>query len=331
MDEDKQHFQKSSNLLSLKQLSKTFKSDLFEKERQVVSDLSCDFPKGKCTGLLGHNGAGKTTTIRMILGLIATDNGQIFFNNENLTYKERRSIGYMPETNKLPALLTPQEILNFQLKTFSDKHLSRSERKNLIEQQLKQVDLWDHRNKKVKHLSKGMGRKLAWSYAIIHQPPLLILDEPFSGLDPLGRKQMQTWIEQAKRTDKTVILCTHELWSVEALCDEVHIMRKGKLVYSTLSEKSDNSAIKAEGLYSLHVSGAKKETLEKLKSELKLSDWLSMEGEGWLSKLQFSDYSGASKWLSACLSKGFVVVHFGSEGLIKEHNLLQYFKGDLVQ
>jgi ABC-2 type transport system ATP-binding protein len=316
------------NHLELLGITKTFKNDIFKKNHIAINGLTCSFPTGKCTGLLGHNGAGKTTTIRVILGLVFSDRGDIKFNGENLGRKHRKVIGYMPEINKLPANLTPYEILHQQLQVYSPLISAQVGKNAMIEKALKDIELWDHRHKKVKHLSKGMGRKLAWAHATIHNPILLILDEPFSGLDPVGRMRMRKWIEEQKIAGTTIILCTHELWAVEALCDEVHIIRKGSLVFSTLSADFKNDHPTQEGVYSLHLSGVNIDLLNSLQRQYGLPNWSKISQEGWLSKLQFQEYNSATKWLSLAMSRGFVVIYFGSEGIIKEQNLLPYFEGD---
>lgn len=312
-------------ILEMKGVNKLFKNDLLKKNRLALDDVNCSFQKGKCTGLLGHNGAGKTTTIRVILGIIFADKGDILFKGTPINNKSKYYIGYMPETNKLPLNQTPLEILWSHLKIFSNGQMPNKEIESRCQESLRQIGLWVHRDKRVKNLSKGMGRRLAWGQATIHKPELLILDEPFSGMDPLGRQEMKEWIDNAKHNGTTIILCTHELWAVHALCDHVQIMNKGQVVYSSLSDKTkdDNEVTN----YELQISGTTEEVLKELKEKKSLPEWDSVIQEGWLSKLNFKNYESAVSWFSACIENGYLILNFANTGSTSDVDLLKYFKG----
>ncbi|MEZ4743733.1 MAG: ABC transporter ATP-binding protein [Bdellovibrionota bacterium] len=315
----------NNRVLQLKNLSKTFKNEVFKKKRPALTNLSCGFEPGKCTALLGHNGAGKTTTIRLILGILFPDSGEILFEGKPLNTRSRAKIGYMPEVNKQAHNLTPLEVLKSHSSLFLRKQ-NKKEIQQLIERKLKEVKLWEHRHKKIKQLSKGMARRVAWLQASIHQPELLILDEPFSGLDPLGRQEMQAWIEQEKKRHVSIILCTHELWSVNILCDDIHILNNGNLVYSSQDVEVTDRPEPDSG-YILHVSGTSQETLQEMASSLSLKPWQGLEQEGWSSKLMFDEYQDACQWLSACIKRGFLIINFTSDGKRSESFLLQFFEG----
>ncbi len=135
-------------ILEIKNLSKRFDKDLFKKSQTVLDSLSCGFPEAQCTGLMGHNGAGKTTTIRTIFGLIRPDAGEVLFRGSPLTLKDKRRIGYMPETNKLPVNLTCEEILLHHLKVFNPTEISPRHYKETVKGKLEEIGLWDHRKKK---------------------------------------------------------------------------------------------------------------------------------------------------------------------------------------
>lgn len=324
----------STITLDLQGLKKTFSSDLLEKSQVVIDNLSCSFPEGKCTGLLGHNGAGKTTTIRMILGLIRPDEGKILFYGSPITTADKAEIGYMPEIKKLPNALTPREVLKGHLNLFKKPRNP----KQIIEEKLEQVGLANHQNKKIQHLSKGMARRLAWAQATIHNPKMLIVDEPFSGLDPLGRRQMQSWIEEQKKHGTTILLCTHELWTVQALCDDIHILNKGKLVLTSIDREgtapsqdvvvTPKTTFDGRHQYNIHISGTDEPTLRQLGEDSHLLPWQHYNQSGFLSILGFTDYISAAAWLATCLENGIVVTRFGDETFIEEEELLPYFKGD---
>lgn len=311
-------------VLQLKNISKTFKNEVFKKHRSALDNLCISFEKGKCSGLLGHNGAGKTTAIRIILGILFADRGEILFNGTPITSSAKLQIGYMPEINKLAGNMTPREILASQLRLYCP-NLSRRERERMIDAKLQQVQLTAHQNKRIKHLSKGMGRRIAWAQASIHGPALLILDEPFSGLDPVGRREMQIWIESEKTRGVSIILCTHEFATVEALCDSIYILQSGHLAYT--SDNFQGVGTAAEGLhqYLLHVSGTTEKLIDDLRIQFKLPPWQDLRQEGWSTKLSFREYGDASAWLATCLGQGLLIISFASDASRSEAILLPYF------
>ncbi len=311
--------------LEIRNLRKVYDKDLFKKKQVVVDDLNCRFLEGQCTALMGHNGAGKTTTIRMIFGLISPNVGEILFRGEALSTRDKKRIGYMPETNKLPMNLTCEEILQHHLRVFRPNHLKPSEYKSAIETTLKEIELWDHRKKKVRELSKGMGRRLSWAQATIHKPELIILDEPMSGLDPLGYKLMVSLIQKLKQEKVTIILCTHELWSIEQLCEHVHIMNKGKLIYSTLDGKGERDENVA---HQLTLSVPKLETVQELAVALNLPKAREIKGHQHRVEITLNTYSDAVRWLEASVKQGLVIVNFAKLSPLSEGRLIQYF-GDM--
>ena len=162
--------------------------------------MSFEVLKGKCTGFLGHNGAGKTTSIKMILGLTNITSGSIEFEGENIKSVSNSNFGYMAETSKLPSHLTCYEALKYHCMLYDIQ-----DETSLIDEKLKEIELWDHKNKRLSELSKGMGRRISWALATIHKPKLLILDEPFSGLDPKGRILIEKLIVEEK--EKIYLSC----------------------------------------------------------------------------------------------------------------------------
>lgn len=314
-------------ILEVKNLRKVFDQDLFKKKQLVLDDLNLSFPEGSCTALMGHNGAGKTTTIRTIFGLIKPDRGEVYFKGHPLTLQDKRLIGYMPETNKLPGNLTCEEVLWHQLRVFNPKDLKSKHYREAIEKQLREVGLWEHRRKRVGKLSKGMGRRLSWAQATIHRPELIILDEPMSGLDPLGYKLMVQLISKLREQRTSIILCTHELWSIQQLCDHVHIMKKGRLVFSSLhpvqgQQKSQHFP------HFMAVSGCSPEALKALQETRKLPAAGDIQSQAYRTELWFKDYPDAVKWLEACLAHGLVVVDFRKSSHFDEEQLIRYFEED---
>ena len=216
-------------IITCKNLNKTFKSDLFKKEKRSLDHLSCQFESTKLSVILGHNGAGKTTLIKSILGLTHLDSGEILFHDHPMTLEDRQNIGFMPENNWFPTLLTPLETIMFHANLLMDS--SDIYEKSMA--QLKKVGLEKHSHKKNIHLSKGMGRRLAWAMASIHQPQLLILDEPYSGLDPVGREELLDWLSEQVEQKTSIILCTHELHYLPKETDDLIIFNQGQLAYES--------------------------------------------------------------------------------------------------
>lgn len=311
-----------NSILEIKNLSKVFNKDLFKKPSKAIESLTCNFETGQCTGLMGHNGAGKTTTIRSIFGLIKPDKGEILFKGKAIGLKEKKLIGYMPEINKLPLNLTPEEILSYQLHIFDIGTIKRRDHRDLIKEKLEQVELWKHKSKKVKELSKGMARRLAWAQATIHKPELIILDEPFSGLDPLGRQLLNHLINGMRQEKKSIILCTHELSSASDLADKLYILNKGKLVY-TSSESLDQNSQTPD--FELTVAGCSPEDLDHIANDTQLPEWSFRDEHGYHQKLWFKDYTHACAWLKACVDKGIVIINFTKCQQFNESRLIKFF------
>ena len=139
----------------------------------------------------------------------------------------------MPEISKLPKNLKVHETIKTQNRLYSaTSGQSKKDAREKIHSLMKEAGLWVHRNKKISQLSKGLARRVSWCCAVSHNPDIVILDEPFAGLDPIGRRDMSHWIEALKKADKTVVLCTHEIESILNNCDSLHILRMGEVAFS---------------------------------------------------------------------------------------------------
>jgi len=195
---------------------------------QAVSDLTLSLNSGEILGFLGANGAGKTTTIKMLLGFFAPDNGQIAVYGQNPSdAATRQRVGYMPETAYYYPYLNIHELLSFYgglCGMSADLIHQRSE------ELIARTGL-EHAGKRLlKTYSKGMLQRAGIAQALLHDPDLLILDEPFTGLDPLARIQLRDLILDLKTKGKTILFSSHELSEAELMCDRVAIMKAGKLV-----------------------------------------------------------------------------------------------------
>lgn len=317
-------------ILEIRNLNKVFKGDLFRKKQTAINNVSCRFLRGKCTGLLGHNGAGKTTTIRSIFGLIRPTSGEILFNGGPITTAIKARIGYMPEVNKLPTNLSCEEILRSHMSIYMP-HLSRKALTAKVAESLRHVGLLDARNKRVKVLSKGMGRRIAWAQATIHDPDLVILDEPFTGLDPVATSDLLGWIKGCKEQGKSLVLCTHDLWAVRELCDDVHVFRKGQLVYSTLDVSAiTRTAALNSANYQLVLSGVRESDLKQLAETFRLKPWDYLSQKNLVMRLTFKEYEVASAWLKACIERGLIILRFADEIAVEDDSIKALFEGGQV-
>lgn len=218
--------------LELRNISKTFRDDIFTRPEKALEAVTCSFRTGIATAVLGHNGAGKTTSMRLMLGLLNQDDGEILFDGAPMRREARGRIGYMPETSKLPLELCAEELLNFHLNLYKPR-LSLQERRTVTGASLDLVGLSSqYRQKKIRKLSKGLGRRLSWALATVHAPELLILDEPFTGLDPLGRLDLCRWLSEWVSKGGSVIMSTHELDMARRLCEDFVVLREGRVVYA---------------------------------------------------------------------------------------------------
>lgn len=329
MNDFQKHEHLPTALLELKNISKSFKPEVFGKTIHSLTDISLSFPQGRCTGLVGHNGAGKTTTIRLILGLIHQSKGQILFRGKPMTRESRSSIGYLAELARFPAGLSCKEILETHLSLY--RIGDGTSRKQLIASKLAQVGLEPFANRKARQMSKGMQQRLAWAQATIHEPDLLILDEPFSGLDPIGRMTMKNLILEEKKRGLTMILCTHELPQITSLCDHIHILRKGELVHSSVETTTKSETLQDLPRYFVDISGTQPAELEKVATKLKLPPYKTFHQDGFILRLGFADYMSASSWLAPAMQQGWVVVRFGDDNSATEEQLLVHFKEEFTQ
>lgn len=207
--------------LELEHLVKDFE------DKRAVDDVSLKMKRGEILGLLGPNGAGKTTTMRMIMNIIAPDSGTIKILGENFSERLKEKIGYLPEERGLYRKMKVSEILEF----FGElKGMKTAEIKAKGKELLKKFSLENYWDKKVEELSKGMAQKLQFIVTIIHSPDLLILDEPFSGLDPLNIELVKDIILEKKKEGISIIFSTHLMDYAEKIVDDVVMIDKGKKV-----------------------------------------------------------------------------------------------------
>ncbi|MCK9155565.1 MAG: ATP-binding cassette domain-containing protein [Paludibacteraceae bacterium] len=195
--------------------------------KTALKNVSFEIEKGSIVGLLGPNGAGKTTLIRSITGITQPDNGSILLNGNTIDDQERRKIGYLPEERGLyPEMKVGEQLLYLaQL-----KGMSKSEAKKECDFWLEKLQLTDRKSSRTNELSKGMQQKIQFISAVIHKPQFLILDEPFSGFDPINAETIKNEVLRLKGMGTTILLSTHDMGSVEELCDKVVLIHQAQII-----------------------------------------------------------------------------------------------------
>ncbi|MFO7540756.1 MAG: ATP-binding cassette domain-containing protein [Chloroflexota bacterium] len=209
------------DIVQIEQVSKKFG------QTQAVRDISLRVEAGEIFGLLGPNGAGKTTTIRMMLDILRPDSGHIAVFGGPMNESKKDRIGYLPEER---GLYSDQKLLDVILYLASLKGMKRGEAKARAESYLKQLDLWEHRDKKLSMLSRGMHQKAQFIVTVLHDPDLLIVDEPFSGLDPVNTGLIRQMLLDFRAAGKAIIMSTHQMHQVEAMCDRMALVHQGAVV-----------------------------------------------------------------------------------------------------
>ena len=211
------------NILEVKNVYKQYANHL------ALNNVSINVPRGTIFGLLGPNGAGKTTLIRIINSITAPDKGEILLNGKPLTLKDTTNIGYLPEER---GLYKKMKVGEQALYLSQLKGLSKTEALKRLKYWFEKFEIETWWNKKVEELSKGMAQKVQFITTVLHEPELLIFDEPFSGFDPINAELLKKEIIELKNKGATVIFSTHNMDSVERLCENIALINKSQVVLS---------------------------------------------------------------------------------------------------
>jgi ABC-2 type transport system ATP-binding protein len=209
------------NILSLRHVVKEYGN------YKAANDVTFDIPKGKIFGMLGPNGAGKTTLIRIITSITAADSGEVFIDGEKLSGHHPGQIGYMPEERGLYKKMKVGEQLMYlaQLKGLNERTA-----KQQLNKWLEKFAITDWWNKKIEELSKGMQQKVQFIATVVHDPKLIILDEPFSGLDPINANLIKDEIYELSQKGTSIIFSTHRMEQVEEICEQIVLINKGRVI-----------------------------------------------------------------------------------------------------
>lgn len=231
-------------------MSKIYRDFWGRKKVHALKSLDIEVRKGEIFGLLGPNGSGKSTTIKLILGLLFPTAGRAFvFGKEATEVTKNERIGYLPEESYLYKFLNAEETLDFYGRLFD---MPADVRRQRAEQLIQMVGLQRARRRQLKEYSKGMTRRIGLAQALINEPDLLVLDEPTTGLDPIGSREMKDLILGLRAQGKTILMCSHQLADVEDVCDRIAILHQGELKelgrVDSLLKVRDVTEVHARGL-----------------------------------------------------------------------------------
>ena len=242
--------QDSDVIIETRSLSKTYRDFWGRQKVRALKALDLEIRRGEIFGLLGPNGSGKTTTIKLILGLLFPTSGRaMVFGKDASDVAKNERIGYLPEESYLYKFLNAEETLDFYGRLFD---MPASLRKQRIEELIDRVGLNWARRRQLKEYSKGMTRRIGLAQALINDPELIVLDEPTTGLDPIGTREMKDMIIDLRAQGKTVLMCSHLLADVQDVCDRIAILYQGELKelgrVDRLLTVQDVTQIQARGL-----------------------------------------------------------------------------------
>lgn len=240
-----------SILLDIQHVKKQYEGHL------AVADVNLRIPEGVIFGLLGPNGAGKTTLIRMINGITRPDNGRILLRDKEITGVLHQGIGYLPEERGLYKKMKVAEQLVYLAQL---KGMQLAEAKKVVKYWLEKFDMMDWRRKTIEELSKGMQQKIQFIATIQHDPDLIILDEPFTGLDPVNTNLIKGEIRNLRDAGKSIIFSTHRMEQVEEICEQIALINAGRNILEGEVDKIKQDH--KEGYYRLKIEGELSDLLE---------------------------------------------------------------------
>jgi ABC-2 type transport system ATP-binding protein len=265
---------------------------------KALDDVSIDVPEGSIYGLLGPNGAGKTTLIRIINRITAPDNGELFFRGKPFSREDMIHIGYLPEER---GLYKKMKVGEQALYLAQLKGLSKSDAMIRLKNWFEKFEMTSWWNKKIEELSKGMAQKVQFMITVLHDPDLLIFDEPFSGFDPVNAGMLKKEVLELKAKGTTIIFSTHDMASVEELCDHITLIDKSKTIL-TGSVGNIKQQYKAN-LFELEFEGNPENLENKLNGNFILNSLKTVDNGRYLARIQLSDSKGGNDLLTQAIKQ----------------------------
>ena len=253
----------SDVVIETRNLSKIYRDFWGRKKVSALKSLDVEVRRGEIFGLLGPNGSGKSTTIKLILGLLFPSSGRVLvFDKDATETSKNERIGYLPEESYLYKFLTAEETLDFYGRLFD---MSAADRKKRVDELIRLVGLTGAKHRQLREYSKGMTRRVGLAQALINDPDLILLDEPTTGLDPIGTREMKDLILALRDQGKTILLCSHQLADVQDVCDRVAILHQGEL--KELGRVSD--LLKVQDVTEIHATGLSEEAKQEVAEVIK--------------------------------------------------------------
>jgi ABC-2 type transport system ATP-binding protein len=253
----------SGVVIETRNLSKIYRDFWGRKKVHALKSLDIEVRPGEIFGLLGPNGSGKSTTIKLILGLLFPTSGRVLvFDQDASETKKNERIGYLPEESYLYKFLTADETLDFYGRLFD---MSGADRKARVAELIELVGLQGAKHRQLREYSKGMTRRVGLAQALINNPDLILLDEPTTGLDPIGTREMKDLILALRDQGKTILLCSHQLADVQDVCDRIAILHQGEL--KELGRVAD--LLKVQDITEVHASGLSDEAKAEIAEVIK--------------------------------------------------------------
>ena len=240
----------NSPAIRIRNLTKDFSVGIRGVKLRALDDLCLDISKNEIFGLLGPNGSGKSTTIKIILGLLKASSGNCeIFGQPSMEVAARKSVGFLPEAPYFYRYLTGRELVHYYARICM---MQRSKIADSVDSVIELVGMTEAANRRVSTYSKGMLQRIGLAQSLVHDPDLVILDEPTAGVDPLGSAAIAKIVRELKHRGKTILLSSHLLAQIEGLCDRVAILHRGKLVREgrvvDLVEQNDTDSLVVQGL-----------------------------------------------------------------------------------
>lgn len=256
----------SDVIIETRNLGKVYRDFWGRRKVAALKSLDIEVRKGEIFGLLGPNGSGKSTTIKLLQGLLFPTSGQAFvFGKDARDVSKNERIGYLPEESYLYKFLNAEETLDFYGRLFD---MPAEVRRDRTENLIRQVGLSHARRRQLREYSKGMTRRIGLAQALINEPDLLILDEPTTGMDPIGTREMKDLIVYLRDQGKTILMCSHQLADVQDVCDRVAILHQGEL--RELGRVQE--LLKVRDVTEVHAKGLSEE------AKKKIADLIAAEG-----------------------------------------------------
>jgi ABC-2 type transport system ATP-binding protein len=252
----------------------------------ALDNVSISVPQGTIYGLLGPNGAGKTTLIRIINQIFAPDKGELFFKGRKMTSSDIFSIGYLPEERGLYKKMKIGEQAMYLARL---KGLSRQDASKRLKYWFEKFEIQSWWNKKVEDLSKGMAQKLQFVITVLHDPELLIFDEPFSGFDPINATLLRDEILELKQKGATIIFSTHNMASVEELCDNITLINKSKCILE--GEVDEIKTRFKSNVFEVSFAGSIEKVTETLQSKFDILEQKQIKGLNYIRVKMLSNHS----------------------------------------